>query len=348
MRFGILSTANIGLHAVVPAIKESEHTVAAIASRDPDRAAEAAEDLDIPESYGSYEALLADAAIDAVYIPLPNALHAEWTRKAADAGLHVLCEKPIAVDADEAATLFDYCDDAGVTLMEAFMYNFHPRTRRLREIVASELGPVRSIESTFTFSLRGDPDDIRLDPELAGGSLMDVGCYAVSAVRNLLGEPDRVNAHAIDSRDCGVDTNFVGRLEYAGPSDGKASPDGDDRPALDANGAHARTRGGFDTDRHERIRVDAENGWLEATDCFFMGAADERPSVTYVVDDRELTETFEPVDHYRLEVEAFADGVERGTDPLVDREESVANMRVIDALAESAARGETVEVDMEE
>lgn len=121
MRFGILSTANIGLHAVVPAIKESEHTVAAIASRDPNRAAQAAEDHDIPESYGSYEALLADAAIDAVYIPLPNALHAEWTRKAADAGLHVLCEKPIAGDADEAAALFDYCDDAGVTLMEAFI-----------------------------------------------------------------------------------------------------------------------------------------------------------------------------------------------------------------------------------
>lgn len=345
MRFGILSTANIGLHAVVPAIQESEHTVAAIASRDAERAAEAADDHDIPAAFGSYSALLEGADVDAVYVPLPNALHAEWTRKAADAGIHVLCEKPLAVDADEAAALFDYCDDAGVRLMVAFMYNIHPRTRRLREVVTTELGPVRSVESTFTFSLRGDPDDIRLSAELAGGSLMDVGCYAISAVRNLLGEPDRVNAHAVDSRDCGVDTDYVGRLEYDGANE--TPGESDHPPALDTHGAHARIRGGFDTDRHERVRIGAENGWLEATGCFFIGAADEHPAFTYAVDGREVTETFEPVDHYRLEVEAFAEAVESGTAPLVDRAESVANMRVLDALAESVARGETVEVGAE-
>ncbi|MFC4356561.1 Gfo/Idh/MocA family protein [Halobium salinum] len=314
MRFGVLSTAGIGRKAVIPAIQGSEHEVVAVASRDEYRARKFADENGIPESYGSYEALF-DASIDAVYNPLPNAHHAEWTRRAADAGLDVLCEKPLAVDADEAEALFDHCDDAGVALMEAFMYRFHPRTVRAREIVEAELSTVRSVSATFTFSLRNRPDDIRLSPELAGGSLMDVGCYAVSAARGFLGEPERVSAHALDTRDCGVDTELAARLEYPG--------------------AHAQVRSGFDTTKQERYRVDAENGWLEGETVFGPGA-DESVSLTYRVDGREVTETFDAVDHYRLQVEAFADAVERGAAPPVTREETVANARVLDAIRESA------------
>jgi len=321
MRFGVLGTADIARTKLAPAILNSGHEVTAVASRDPDRAAAFASDLGIPESYGSYEGVL-DADVDAVYNPLPNALHGEWIRRAADAGLPTLCEKPLALDPAEAAALFDYCEDAGVTLMEAFMYGLHPRTMRAREVVRTELGPLRSAEATFTFPLAGG--GFRLSPELGGGALLDLGGYAVSAVRNFLGEPDAVTAHTIDARDSGVDTDVRATLEYPG--------------------AHAAVRGGFDTPRHERYRVDAENGYLEATRAFSEGTAGKPPAIEYGIDGREVVETFPPTDHYRLEVEAFVDAVESGAPPVIDREETVANLRVLDAIRERADRGERIAV----
>ncbi|MCT9096552.1 Gfo/Idh/MocA family protein [Haloarchaeobius sp. HME9146] len=324
MRFGILSTANIGLKAVVPAIQASEHEVAAIASRDADRAAAVAQSHDIPASYGSYQDLLDEAAIDAVYIPVPNSLHAEWVRKAADAGLDVLCEKPLAVDATEARELGEYCEDAGVTLMSAFMYRYHPRTERAAEIVAEELDQVRGAFATFQFPLRDRPDDIRLNPELAGGSLMDVGCYSVSVLRTLLGEPDSVSARRLDTRDCGVDTHLTGRFDY---------PD-----------ATAQLSCSFDTQLVQRYRIEAENGWLEVEDAFNPSNPDE-VTLEYAVDGREVTESFDATDQYRLQVEHFADCVESGEQPRTDAAEATANMQVIDALYESADTGETVRLD---
>lgn len=321
MKFGILGTANIARKAVVPAIRTSPHEAAAVASRDGNRARQFAEENGIPEAYGSYEELL-EADVDAVYNPLPNAYHAEWTQRAADAGLHVLCEKPLAVDAEEAVATFDHCEDAGVTLMEAFMYQLHPRTERAREIVREHLSKVRSVSATFTFSLRDRPDDIRLSPELAGGSLMDVGCYAVSAARGVLGEPERVFAHALDTRSCGVDTELVAVLEY--------------------EGAHAQIRSGFDTPKTQEYRVDAENGWLVVESAFNTG--DDPVSLTYCVDGQAVTETFDPVDEYRLQVEAFADAATRGVSPPISREETVNNMRTMDAVRASAERREPVEL----
>jgi predicted dehydrogenase len=323
MRFGILSTAKIGRTALVPAIGASDHTVAAIASRDGARASDVAADLGIPEAYGDYETLLSEADVDAVYNPLPNALHAEWSQLAADHGLHVLCEKPLTVDTAEAVDLFEYCDERDVTLMEAFMYQFHPRTARAREVVREELGDVRAVEASFKFRL-DRAGDIRLDPELAGGSLMDVGCYAVSAIRGFLGEPDRAFAHGSDGRDAGVDTNLAGTLAY---DDGRV----------------AQIACGFDSPHVERYRVETTDGWLEARDCFGP-ERDQSVSLTYAVDGREVTETFEPVDQYRLQVEAFADAVQTGGRPPVDRAETLGNMRAIDALARSAERGEPVDV----
>ncbi|WP_181686227.1 Gfo/Idh/MocA family protein [Halorhabdus salina] len=324
MRFGIISTAGIAQKALIPAVKRSEHEVTAIASRGGDQATAVAEELAIPNAYGSYEALLDKAPIDAVYNPLPNSLHAEWTKRAADAGLDILCEKPVGVDADEAAEMFEYCDQQDVTLMEAFMYRFHPRTERAAEVVRDELGELRAGTASFTFSLRGRPDDIRLDPDLAGGSLMDVGCYAVSAMRLFFGEPERVYANQADTRASGVDTQLTGILEFE-------------------SGVTARIHSGFDTQLTESYRVDAVDGWLRATDVF--GAEpDQRVSIEYESDGRRVTEAFEPVDPYQREVEHFAEAIERGETPRIDAEESVRNMRVIDALAESADSGKPVSI----
>ncbi|MEF8974501.1 MAG: Gfo/Idh/MocA family oxidoreductase, partial [Haloarcula sp.] len=285
MRFGVISTAKIAREDVIPGIRRSDHTVTAISSRSRDRADEVAEALGIDSAFGDYETMFAEADIDAVYNPLPNALHAEWSQRAADHGLDVLCEKPLAVDTAEAVDLFDYCADQDVALMEAFMYQFHPRTRRAREIVADELGEVHTVHASFKFAL-SDPDDIRLDPALAGGSLMDVGCYAVSAARGFLGEPDRAFAHSRDSRDSGVDTNLSGVLSY---DDGRV----------------ASVACGFDGPSREYYRVETDDGWLEAPNCFGP-EHDQSVSLTYSVDGSEVTETFDPVDHYQLQVEAFA------------------------------------------
>lgn len=320
MEFGIIGTAGIARKSVLPAIDASEHAVGAVASRDPERARAFADAFDVPRSYGAYEDLLEDDGIDAVYVPLPNAAHAEWTIRAADAGLDVLCEKPLAVDADQAREVAAHCEDRGVTLMEAFMYRYHPRTERAIELAREELADVRSVSSSFKFALYDDPGNVRLSEELAGGSLMDVGCYAVSAARQFLGEPDRVYAHTHDSRGAGVDTELAGILEY------------DD-------GSSARIASGLDTPKVQRYRVEATNGWLEVADAF-DAPLDEPLELEYRIDGRHAVETFDPVDHYRLQVEHFADCVASGARPRTDADEAIANMRVVDALAESAARGD--------
>ncbi|MDY6817264.1 MAG: Gfo/Idh/MocA family oxidoreductase [Halobacteriales archaeon] len=321
MRFGILSTAGIGRAAVIPAINDSDHEVAAIASRDIDRAEAVAAEFDIPTAYGSYEALLDDERLDAVYNPLPNSLHAEWTKRAADAGLAILCEKPLAVDADEARSMATYCADRDVTLMEAFMYRYHPRTERAHTIAREELDDIRAVEATFQFPV-SDPENIRLDPDLAGGSLMDVGCYAINAARLFLGEPIRVYASLTDARNCGVETQHSGLLEY------------DD-------GVVARVSSSLDTPDTQRYRIEATNGWLEAEDAF-VPRDDDGTTLRYSVDGREVVESFEPTDQYRLEVNHFADCVEQDRTPRTDATEAIRTLAVIDALKTSAEEGHPV------
>jgi len=325
LTFGVLGTAGIARKAVVPAIRASDHALGAVASRDEERAGRFAEDHGIPRSYGSYEALLGDDGIDAVYVPLPNGLHAEWTKRAADAGLHVLCEKPLAGDAAEAQSVADRCEDRGVTLMEGFMYRYHPRTERALELAERALSDVRTVTATFRFPLYDRPNDVRLDPGLDGGSLMDVGCYPVSLVRAVLGTPDRAYAHTHDSRDAGVDTELAGVLEY---DDGRS----------------ARIASGFDTQLLQRYRIDGTDGWV-AVERAFDAPTDEPVELTYEIDGRRGVETFDPVDQYRLQVERFAESVAGGTRPLTDGKEAVENMRVIDALYESAAGNESVAVE---
>ncbi|GAB3698721.1 Gfo/Idh/MocA family protein [Halorubrum pallidum] len=324
LTFGVLGTAGIARKAVIPAIAASDHAVGAIASRDGDRAERFAAEQSIPRSYGSYDALLADDSLDAVYVPLPNGVHAEWTTRAADAGLDVLCEKPLAVDAAEARAVVDHCEDRGVTLMEGFMYRYHPRTERAVALAERTLDDVRTVTATFRFPLYDRPDDVRLDPDIAGGSLMDVGCYPVSLVRTVLGDPDRAYAETNDTRNAGVDTELAGVLAY---DDGRS----------------ARVASGFDTQLVQRYRIDATNGWI-AVERAFDAPADEHVELTYEVDGRRGVETFDPVDQYRLQVDHFADCAAGGASPRTDGTEAIANMRVIDALAESAATTSPIDI----
>mgnify|MGYP001948433970 CR=1 FL=1 len=177
MRWGVLSTAKIGLTQVIPAIQRSKNgRVVAIASRNIENAKNVAEDLEIDTAYGSYEELLDDSSIDAVYIPLPNALHKEWVIKAAEKKKHVLCEKPVAVSLEELKEMTDACEKNGIKFMEAFMYQFHPQHQKVKDLIAEGvIGDVAMMRASFTFFLN-DSSHVRLSEDLAGGFMFDVGC----------------------------------------------------------------------------------------------------------------------------------------------------------------------------
>jgi xylose dehydrogenase (NAD/NADP) len=220
LKWGIMGCAGIAKGAVIPGLHLSElNEVAAIASRDVDKAKKTAEELNIPVAYGSYEELLADASIDVIYIPLPNHLHREWTIRAAEAGKHILCEKPLALTAKEAAEMAEAAAKAGVLLSEAFMYRYHPRYDMIKKVIEDgEIGDVRGIRSAFTFNNAGHKENVRYRKEWGGGSIYDVGCYPINAARLLLGkEPEAVTVQALFSPEHDhVDMMASGLIEFEG------------------------------------------------------------------------------------------------------------------------------------
>ncbi|HEY7984321.1 MAG TPA: Gfo/Idh/MocA family oxidoreductase, partial [Ktedonobacterales bacterium] len=205
VRWGVLSTANIGVKAVIPAITAASNSrLVAIASRDATRASVVATHLrPQPRVYGGYAALLDDPDVEAVYIPLPNSEHAEWVQRAAARGKHVLCEKPLALTAAQAREMVAACQTAGVLLLEAFMYRFHPQTRWMVEQVrAGRIGAVKLVRGSFAFDIRSSqPGNIRLQAALGGGSLMDVGCYPLNAARLIFGGPPQSALARVDVPD---------------------------------------------------------------------------------------------------------------------------------------------------
>ena len=218
VRWGVLGCAAIALQKVVPAMQRSSRCdVVGIASRSAERAEAAAGALGIPRAYGRYEDLLADADIEAVYIPLPNHLHAEWTRLAAAAGKHVLCEKPLAMNAGEAAGMVEACRDAGVALMEAFMYRLHPLWLRAHELVAAgAIGELETIQAFFSYR-NVDPANIRNIAAYGGGALMDIGCYPINVARWFFAsEPDRITASVRTHPTFGTDVLTSAILEFGG------------------------------------------------------------------------------------------------------------------------------------
>jgi predicted dehydrogenase len=325
VRWGVISTANIGRTAVNPAIQASSNgELVAVASRDPERARSFAEAHAIPRHYGSYQALLDDSDIDAVYNPLPNSLHLEWTVRAAEAGKHVLCEKPLAVDERECREMAA-AEANDVKLLEAFMYRFHPRTDRVVEMVRrGVIGELRTIRSAFTFRLTR-PDNIRLDPELGGGSLMDVGCYCVNVSRTLTGtEPVKVQATAQWAAS-GVDEQLVGTLLF---------PDG-----VTAHFDCALTM-----ERCESYEVAGTDGYLTVPASFLPGTGDSQ-----ILEHRSRGEvvqhTVAGADQYQRMVEHFGGAVLRGRPLRYSADEAAQNMRAIEGLYRSArGRGEVVAI----
>ncbi len=323
LRWGVLSTAKIGREKVIPAIQAADGCqVVALAGRDAVRAEAVADELGIERAHGSYEALLDDADVDAVYVPLPNHLHAEWTIRAAQAGKHVLCEKPMALSSGEAQTMVDACADAGVVFMEAFMYRLHPTWRAVVELVRSgRIGELVSVQSWFSY-FNDDPTNIRNIAEYGGGALMDIGCYSIDASRLLFGsEPIDVSASITRDPASGVDIVSSGILEF---ETGTATFTCSTRVEPDQRVHISGTEG--------RISVDIPFNIPPDLPTLVRVTAGGSPPVSPAT---EIL-TFEPADQYRIEVEEFAAAVAGGTPPPIAPTEGVADLAVIERLVAAA------------
>lgn len=331
LRWGVISTANIGRVAVLPAIQRSRNgELVAVASRDEGTARAFADNLGIPRAYDSYEALLAADDIDAVYIPLPNSLHREWTIKAAQADKHILCEKPLALDAAQCQEMEAAAQQNGVVFMEAFMYRFHPRTEKVLQLVrGGAIGEPRLLYAAFTFRL-SNLENIRFNPDLGGGSLMDVGCYCVNIMRTIAaaipgaGEAVEVSAYANWGK-TGVDEEMTGTLRFA-------------------NGLLAQFSSGLTLERREFYQVSGSEGHLDVQSAFLPGTGDTTIHEYHGRQD-PIAHEIPGVDEYQLMAEHFADCVLSGKPVRYPPSEAAANMRVIEALYRSArasGRPETV------
>jgi len=320
MRLGLLSTADINEKLVAGARLVDEVDVVAVASRSAERAAEQAAELGVERSLGSYEELLDDADVDAVYISLPNSMHVDWSIRALQAGKHVLCEKPLARAVEPVERAFDAADAAGRVLAEAFMWRHHPQAKRLVELVP-RIGELRVVRVQFSFALDSlEPaSNIRLSAELEGGALMDVGCYCVSAARLVAGEPLEVTAQQVTGE---VDVRFAATMSLPGD-------------------VLAHFDCGVDTAHRAELEVVGSEGRLLLRDPFH--------SVEPVIELRDAAGEVERIEAegdnpYACELRDFAAAVAGEHEPLLGRADAVGQARAIAALYRSAATGARVKL----
>jgi predicted dehydrogenase len=316
VRWGILSTARINAKLLTGANAADNATVVAVASRDRARAERYAAEHQIRRAHGSYQELLADPEIEAVYIPLPNSMHIDWTRRALQAGKHVLCEKPLSRHPGEVEAAFDLAEDHGLQLMEAFMYRHHPQTKRLQRLVdEGAIGRLRLIRGAFSFRLtvRGD---VRMSTALDGGGLMDVGCYCLSAARMLAGEPRRVHAEQAIGGD-GVDVAFAAAMRFA-------------------NDVLAHFDAGLALAARDELEVVGEEGSLYLDDPWHC----REPVIEWRRAGGVERIEIERADPYRLEVENFSAAIRGEATPLLARDDAVGQARAIEALYASAERNQ--------
>jgi predicted dehydrogenase len=313
LRWGVLGCADIALRRLIPAMQAAPScTVVAIGSRELARAQAAAAELEIPHAFGSYADVLASPDVDAIYIPLPNTLHAEWTIAAARAGKHVLCEKPMATTAADAEQMVAACRAAGVRFMEAFMYHSHPQHARVRELLAAQaIGPLRVMRSSFCVRMARPADDIRYQASLGGGALFDVGVYALDAVRWYLGDPHANSGEVVRSAE-GIDVSAAAALRFA-----------DDVLAV-ATCSFVANGGGT----YELL---GEQGRITAHQSFAM-APDATPRVSWTTPAGSFEETFPVVDQYALMVEAFARGVLDDTPLPIADDAGIGTIALIESL----------------
>ncbi len=321
VRWGVLGCAGIAGRTFIPALLKARNAEAwSIASRDPGKAREWAGRFGFERSAPTYEALLEDPAVEAVYIPLPNNLHAEWSVRAARAGKHVLCEKPMAMSAVEVRLMAAEAAKAGVLLAEAFMYRFHPRTEKALALVRDgAVGAVRSLHSSFTISMPPDTANYRWHPEMGGGALYDLGCYPINAARLVFGEePVSVFARAVFHPVHGVDVRLHALLEFSG---GRA--------------AHAECS--FDTVFQSRLEVVGETGAVRLDRAF--SAKDFEVEIELVRDRGVERIPAGRHDQFRLMIEHFSDCALTGKQPRWGADDAEKNMRVIEACFASARSG---------
>jgi predicted dehydrogenase len=320
VRFGVISTARIGVEKVIPAIQRAENCeVTAIASRHGDTAEHIAGDLGIPHAFASYDALVESPDIDAVYIPLPNDLHAEWTLRAADAGKHVLCEKPLAMSSAQAQEMVDGCVEAGVKLQEAFMYRHHPTwVEAMRLVESGALGTVQAVQSFFSY-YNDDPSNIRNRVENGGGATMDIGCYSINLSRMVFGaEPIDVESTVLRDPVMGIDITTSAAMSF--PSGGQASFTCSIR-----------------SEEYQRVHIVGTGGRIEIEIPFNIPPdIDTRIFVTAGGDPPVAPATeavvFPPADQYTIQAEVFASAILDDTPVPVDPSDAVGNMRVIERV----------------
>ena len=316
--WGILGCARISRRGLIPGLRASRTgELVAIASRSAATAGEWAKEFKIPSSHGTYEALIADPAIDAVYIPLPNELHKRWVCAAADAGKHVLCEKPLALTSAEAREMVDYCRSRGVVLMEAFMWRHQPRTIEiLNEVASGLIGELRLIRSSFSFSI--DANDWRLDPTRGGGALWDVGCYGVSTARLFArSEPESIRSRARFGP-TGVDLSLTAELKFA-------------------NGVLGLIDCSFEQPFRCTYEIVGTLGSIEVPDAYLP--PETRSIARVIVDGKSRELEFENTNQYSAMVDAFGLGVASGGTLVHPSEDGLAQSEVLDAIL-AAAHGD--------
>ncbi len=319
VRWGILSTAKIGRQKVIPAMQKDRYIqVDAIASRDIEKAKEIANQLNIPKSYGSYEELLNDPNIEAIYIPLPNHLHVPWTIKAMEAGKHVLCEKPIAMNAEEAKLLVEATHKfLQLKVMEAFMYKFHPQWQKARELVLSGvIGEVKTLHSFFSYHNIA-PENIRNQADIGGGALMDIGCYCVSFPRFILDEePEKVVGEMDFDPEMKTDRLTSAILRF--PS-GKTSTFTCSTQLMP----------------YQRVNIYGNKGHVEV-EIPVNAPPNEMVKITLHTKEKTKVFNFDPVDQYTLQGDAFSKAILEDTAVPNSLDDAVGNLKVIDAIVESS------------
>ncbi|WP_077624743.1 Gfo/Idh/MocA family protein [Sediminibacillus massiliensis] len=325
LRWGILSTADIGRQQVIPAIKRSKNgEVTAMASRSQE-SKQVADELDIPKFYDSYQALLEDPDIDAVYIPLPNSLHKQWVLEAARQKKHILCEKPAALNGEELDEMLAACEENGVRFMEAFMYQFHPQHQRVKELVQNkEIGDISLIRSSFSFVL-DDSSNIRMIKDLGGGAMYDVGCYCLHSIRHILEEePESVYASGKLHDQSGVDTNVAGVLAFSGGVKG----------IFDCS---------FQAAPQNYYEVIGTTGSIEVQNAYRPDLNENGEGLLRIKrSNGETEEVAIEGDQYKLQVEHFAEAVLTNQPLSYDKEKMLSHTRIMDAVFTSIDTGEPV------
>jgi D-xylose 1-dehydrogenase (NADP+, D-xylono-1,5-lactone-forming) len=329
IRWGVLSTANIG-RLVIEATRTAEHAeFVAVASRDPARARAFADELGLAASFGSYEELLASDAVDAIYVALPVSMHTEWTISALQAGKHVLCEKPFAVSPKDAARCFDAAESAGRYCVEGFMYRHHPQTTLARNLVADgAIGRLAYVRAALSVCV--PPGDIRRTAELGGGALLDLGCYCVSGTRMFAGEPERAYAMSVPDGPGGVDLRFAATMALPG-------------------GVLGQFDTGLDLPRRDELELVGTDGTLTVPDPWICRAGYlqlERAGRTerLPVDPTGAAGlTGEELDPYRIEFDAVSAAIAGGAEQSFGRADAIAQARVLRELRRASEEGTPVE-----